>query len=333
LVQIFEKHLEVQPVGVKDDFFELGGHSLTALRIVSEIEETFNRSIPIPEFIEALTVEKISKTLHTSDSSHSLLYLIGLQTLGAKPPLFCVPASATTAMRFEKLAKYLGEDQPVYGFEYAGMDGKSEPFTSIHNMAQAFIQELRTVQPKGPYYLTGVCYGGVVAFEMAQQLLTQGQEVAFIGVLDSNFPPRNRKSLIYYYILTKQFIANIRGTEYKIHVPNLERASKGFSDDDPLKKRFQHAFTTHHIARMGYSSPPYPGVITRFSTDSPHAHRSTKGWQNATTRALDVQIIPGGHGARKPEGQTSFMKEPNIQMLAQVLNDKLEKARLDVEAS
>jgi len=333
LVQIFEKHLGVQPVGVKDDFFELGGHSLTAIRIVSDIEETLSKSIPIPEFVEAHTVEKLAKNIQAQDQLPSLLYLVGLQTKGTKPPLFCVPPSASTAMQVEKLAKYLGEDQPVYSFEYAGMDGKSEPFTSINMMAKAFIQELRIVQPEGPYYLSGLCFGGLVAFDMAQQLVSQGQEVAFIGVLDSNFPPRNRKSLIYYYILTKQFIANIRGTEYKLHVPDLERASKGFSDDDPLKKRFQHAFTTHHVARMGYSSPPYPGVITRFSTDSPHAHRSTKGWQNASTKALDVQMIPGGHGARKQEGQTSFMKEPNIQVLSQILSDKLEKARAIAEGN
>jgi amino acid adenylation domain-containing protein len=328
LVQIFEKHLGVQPVGVKDDFFELGGHSLSAIRIVSDIEETLNKSIPIPEFIEALTVEKISKTLLTSDSSPSLLYLVGLQTLGAKPPLFCVPASATSAMRFEQLAKYLGKDQPVYSFEYAGMDGKSEPFTSIHNMAQAFIQELRTVQPKGPYYLTGLCYGGVVAFEMAQRLVNQGHQVAFLGVLDSNFPPEKRISLIYYYILTKQFIAKIQGSNLKVNVPGLERASKRFTDTDPLKIRFQHIFTTHHIARMGYSSQPYPGKITRFSTDSPHARRSTKGWAKATTGGLDVLMTPGGHGARKQEGQTSFMQEPNVQIVAQKLAEKLKEAKL-----
>jgi amino acid adenylation domain-containing protein len=329
LVEIFEKHLEVQPVGVRDDFFELGGQSLVAIRIVSEIEEAFQRSIPIPEFMETLTVEKLAQKLRDQDPLPSLRHVVGLQVGGSKPPLFCVPPSAATAMQAERLVKYLGDDQPFYGFEYAGMDGKSEPFSSIQMMGQAFVQELRMVKTEGPYYLCGLCFGGLVAFEMAQQLVASGQKVAFLGVLDSNFPPRRRNPLLYYYTLTRQFIANLRGTEYKIFVPDLERASRKFSGDDQLKKRFQHAFTVHHVARLGYASPPYPGLITRFATDSPHAHRATKSWRQATTVGLDLQMVPGGHGARKAEGQTSFMAEPNIQVLASKLNASLEKARIN----
>ena len=171
MVHIFEKHLEVYPVGVKDNFFELGGHSLTAIRIITEIEETLNQSIPMPDFIKALTVEKITESLQAQSQRPSFLYLVDFRTSGTKPPLFCVPPAGTTAMRFEKLIKYLGDDQPAYSFEYAGMDGKTEPFTTIQFMAQAFIQELRVVQPEGPYFICGMCFGGIVAYEMAQQLI------------------------------------------------------------------------------------------------------------------------------------------------------------------
>jgi hypothetical protein len=81
---------------------------------------------------------------------------------------------------------------------------------------------------------------------------------------------------------------------------------------------------------LGYATPPYPGLITRFSTNSPHARRATKGWRGATTVGLDLQMVPGGHGARKAEGQTSFMAEPNIQVLASKLSACLEKARNNV---
>lgn len=330
LVKLFEKHLEFHPIGVEDDFFELGGDSLLAIHIVSEIEEVFHFSLPIQEFIEAMNVENLAKKLQNQDASSSNRYLVALQPSGSKPPLFCVPPSAATAMQAEKLAKYLEADQPVYGFEYAGMDGKSEPFSSVQRMAEAFIQDIRNLQPKGPYYLCGLCFGGLVAFEIAQQLVAQGEKVAFLGVIDSNFPPRKKISFFYYYILTKQFISNLRGIEFTIPIPTREVASREFANNDPLKKRIQHVFTIHHIARMRYASPPYPGVITRFSTNSPHAQRTIRGWEKATSGGLDFQIIPGGHGARKKAGQTSFMREPNIQVLAQKLENSLKKARMEV---
>jgi amino acid adenylation domain-containing protein len=329
LVNIFEKHLGVTPIGIKDNFFELGGHSLTAIQIVTNIEESLNHSIPIPEFIKALTVEKLANSLQSNDQLSSFLYLVALQTSGSKPPLFCIPPSADTAMRFETLAKYLGTDQPVYGFEYAGMDGKSEPFSTIPNMARAYIHELRLVQPDGPYYVCGLTFGGIVAYEIAQQLVRQGHKVAFLGVLDSNFYPRKRRSPLYYYILTKRFFANIRGKDLNIYVPALDRALNRFDGNDTLRDRYIHVYTINHIARMEYSSPPYPGLITRFMTDSRHARRATKGWSKATSRDMDIVSIPGYHGM-VVEGQSGFMSEPNIQTMAAKLEESLDKARFNL---
>ncbi len=331
LVNIFEKYLTVQPVGIRDDFFELGGTSLLAIRIVSDLERTYQKSITIPEFMELRNVEKIAKKIQNQGASSLFHYLVPVQATGSDPPLFCVPPSAATAMQMANLSKYLGEDQPLYGFEYSGMDGVSEPFTSIPMIARAFVQDLRRIQPQGPYYICGLCVGGIVAFEMAQQLLAKGHKVAFLGVLDSNFPPRRKKPLIYYYLLTKQYIAKIRGNEFLMSIPKQERGGVAFDDDDDLRKRLQYVFTTHHIARMGYASPPYPGVITRFSTDSPHARRATRGWEKITKGGLNLQMIPGGHGQKRPEGQASFMREPNIQVLAQKLSDSLVKARKEAE--
>ena len=331
LVRIFEKHLDIQPIGIRDNFFELGGHSLSAIQIVTEIEEKLNHSFPIPEFINALTVEKIASIIQSRDRVDSFNYLVDLKTNGSLPPLFCVPPSASTAIRFEKMVNHIGVDQPVYGFEYAGMDGKSEPFSTVKMMAQSFIKEMRVVQPKGPYYLAGLCFGGIVAFEMAQQLVSQGQKVAFLGVMDSNFFPRKRKHFLYYYILVKQFIANLRDKELDIIVPSLDYRVKKFAEDDPLKQRFRHAYTVHYIARLRYSTEPYPELITKFTTDSYRARFSTRGWAKVAGGGLEDHLIPGGHSGLG-RGQTSFMAEPYIQAFVEQLTECLEKARRNINS-
>ena len=327
LVELFEKYLNIQPVGIQDDFFELGGDSLLVMRIVSEIGKSFNKSISIPEFIAIRNVEKIANQIQNKAVQPAYSYIVPLRKTGSNPPLFCVPPSAATAAQMDNLVKYIGEDQPVYGFEYAGMDGVSQPFTTIPAIAQAFIKDVQKIQPQGHYYICGLCLGGVVAFEIAQQLVAKGEKVAFLGVMDSNFPPQAKKPFVYYFLITRQYLANILGQEFLIPLPERGGISRDGLKDETLKLGIHRTFTAHHIARMAYTSPPYPGVITRFSTNSPHTRRTTRGWRKMTSAGLDLQWIPGGHGAHKPEGQTSFMREPNIQIVAEKLRACLQKAR------
>jgi len=146
------------------------------------------------------------------------------------------------------------------------------------------------------YYLGGICFGGIVAYEIAQQLLAGGQKIAFLGIFDSNFYPLKRKPHLYYYVMTKQFIVNLRGKELNIIVPSLDMMLNRFAGDDILKARFKHVYTVNYLARLRYSSPTYPGLITKFTTDSFHARLSTKGWSKATSMDLDLQLITGFHG-------------------------------------
>jgi thioesterase domain-containing protein len=86
---------------------------------------------------------------------------------------------------YQKLARYLGEDQPVYGLQAQGLDGKENPLTQVEDMASLYLQEIRTIQPQGPYFLGGLSFGGMVSFEMAQTLHAQGQEVALLALIDT----------------------------------------------------------------------------------------------------------------------------------------------------
>ena len=95
------------------------------------------------------------------------------------------------------MTKYLAPDYPLYGLQSQGLDGVSEPLHSIEEMAERYLQEIRAVQPTGPYYLGGYCLGGTVAYEMAQRLQAAGEEVALVAMLDTyNFSRALKSSFI-----------------------------------------------------------------------------------------------------------------------------------------
>jgi thioesterase domain-containing protein len=103
-------------------------------------------------------------------------------------PLFCVHSLGANLVSFHKIASLMRRDRAVYGLQPHGLDGRQAPLESIDAMASAYIQEIRKKQPHGPYYLAGVCIGGVLAYEIAQQLRAVGEKVALVALIDSFLP-------------------------------------------------------------------------------------------------------------------------------------------------
>ena len=188
LVAIWEQVLGVSGIGVRENFFELGGHSLLALRIFGEIERSLGRRLPMVTLFQAPTIEQLADILTQEAWSASWNSLIAIQTGGGLPPFFAVPGLGGNVLGFLEFAKLLGPDQPFYGLQSRGLDGIEKPFTRIEDMAAHYINEIRQVQPEGPYYLGGTCIGGVVAYEMAQQLQEQGHKVSLLTLMET-WPP------------------------------------------------------------------------------------------------------------------------------------------------
>ncbi|MGD1000436.1 MAG: amino acid adenylation domain-containing protein [Candidatus Brocadiia bacterium] len=187
LARIWGNVLGVEPIGVQDNFFELGGHSLAAARLFAEIEEVFGKSLPLPLLLQAPTIEQLAAALRRDGRDEPGTFITGIQAKGSRPPLFCV--ETLNAGIFVHLARRLGPEQPCYGLHPLGLPRSRKPRVSIESLAARYLEEVRKVQPKGPYFLCGMCTGGVVAYEMAQQLKARGDEVAFLALLDTFSPP------------------------------------------------------------------------------------------------------------------------------------------------
>lgn len=186
MIVLWKKVFGFHTIDVAQNFFELGGDSIMAARLFEQIKKTFDRALPLTVLLEAPTIRQLSQILcdKTTCSSTSL---VPVRTKGAHPPLFLVHGHGGEPLFCWKLSGRLGPDQPVYGLRSRAHCG--EPMQhSVPEMAAHYLETIRGVQPDGPYYLGGYCFGGMVAYEMARMLTEQGHEVAFLAMFNTPAP-------------------------------------------------------------------------------------------------------------------------------------------------
>jgi len=184
LTEIWESLLQVERVSVKDNFFDLGGHSLLAVKLLAHINHSLGRNLSVVSVFQAPTVEQMAQLVRQQGWKSPGESLVVVQPNGSKPPFFCVHGYAG----YTGLVTHLGQDQPVYGL-VQGLDGKRF-YTRVEDLAAHYLRDVRSICPKGPYFLGGHSFGGLVAFEMAQQLRRAGDEVGLLALIDPT-PPRH----------------------------------------------------------------------------------------------------------------------------------------------
>jgi thioesterase domain-containing protein/acyl carrier protein len=228
LAAIWEQVLGVASIGMRDNFFDLGGHSLLALQIFRAVEQTFGARLPMSLLLQAPTIESFAELLSQGNRSTGWGALVAIQPGGTKPPFFGVPGVGGNVLVFARLARLLGPDQPFYGLQARGLDGEASPFTHVEEMAAHYLHEIRAVRPNGPYLIGGTCTGGVVAYEMAQQLVARGERVT-LAIMESWHPrsyqvSRSAQSVLLWPILYSLRKA-ISYRQESRHLPLRERVS------------------------------------------------------------------------------------------------------------
>jgi len=338
LTSIWEQVLGIQSIGVRDNFFDLGGHSLLAVRLFAQIEKIFGQNIPLTILFQAPTIEQLADILRQKGYSMPWSSLVLIQPGGEKPPLFCVPPAACTALTFANLAHHLGAEQPVYGLQPLGLDGKQQPHNRVEDMAAHYIKEIRTVQPEGPYYLGGTCFGGFVAFEMAQQLQAQGCTVNLLALFDTA-PP-------YFATPTRFLNADkmghyVRRFLYHFKFGQLKQALNFFfvyryrrwlkrrivyRFGNSQERRIQKVMKAHETALRNYVVRDYLGKITLFRSSEDRALENDSdgfwksiSWEKLAKGGFDCHVIEGSH--------QELFQEPRIQELADKLNICLDEVQ------
>lgn len=318
LVKLWEPILGRRPIGVRQNFFELGGHSLLAVRLMHRVEQEFGKRLPIAALLQAPTIEQLANVLRGEGCASDWSSLVPIKPSGSKPPLFCVHGGGGTVIVYRELAQHLGPDQPIYGLQAQGLDGKQPRLNRVEDMAVHYLKEIRAIQPHGPYFLGGLSFGGTVAFEMAQQLHAQGEQVGLLFLLDT-FPGS--------YEATPALLRKLWKMPRNEQFEYIGRKIGGYQ----LRKRINRYFLPRALkdvraainqAGMHYAIRPYAGPVTLFyaSEKSLRGARDPRaGWQSLAAGGLEVYEIPGGH--------VSILAEPQVRVLAKHLQACLDRAQ------
>ncbi len=193
LLAMWKALLGVANLCVTDNFFDMGGHSLLMTRMAIEIEATWNKELPINILFEAPTIRQLAAFLRNEQSDRQTVVPFRIE--GSQPPIFCVPGARGNLLFAHSLVQHWGDrDHPVYGLQEPLITDINPLPESIPTIATYYIQQLKTIQSEGPYHLIGYSIGGLIAYEMAQQLRSEGHEVALLGLLDPAPPIATTRS-------------------------------------------------------------------------------------------------------------------------------------------
>jgi amino acid adenylation domain-containing protein len=319
LTEIWEGVLGIQPIGVRDNFFDLGGHSMLAAQLFTKITQVFDQSLPLVTLFQAPTVEQLANVLCKNQEGDSADWspLVAIRSSGSRRPFFCIPGNLGNVFAdLGHLARHLGSDQPFYGLQ----DGIGNP-TQIEALATCYLDEIRPIQSVGPYLLGGICSGGVVAFEMAQQLLARGQQVPLLALVEPVPPPIPR--LGSYLDLAASFFRRFT-RRFGHHSRNVSQLG---SVDQKAYFRLKAKLVANSWALRRYAPRPYPGRIYLFLTAESlnSAHSPQLGWRKLAAGGAEVHEIPGSHDSITGANGTKI-EEAHMQALAEQLRACIDQA-------
>jgi amino acid adenylation domain-containing protein len=333
LSQIWSQILNVRAIARDDNFFDLGGNSLLALRLFKQIQKAFEINLPLATLFTAPTIAQLASLMLDQGWSAPWSSLVSIQPHGTKPPFFCVHPLGGNVLCYQPLAEALGTDQPFYGLQARGLDGKQTPLTSVEEIAADYIQEIKLIQPQGPYFLGGHSFGGFVAYEMARQLEQQGENVAMVALIDSlgpNYVDKHtfaEKMQIHLNNLTQ--LSPSRALDYLqvrveffLRQKVLKLIQKRYFQIASLflsSKQKPLAVMNRYDILLNYNPQTYGGKLTLLRArvrDVKGYSDPNGGWGGLALGGVDVFEIPGDH--------LTMLVQPKLgQILTEQINDSV----------
>lgn len=327
LLEIWRDLLRNPQVKADDDFFALGGHSLQAVQIFHRFNRTTGVNLPLATLLSARTVRALAREyLHAGAHAEGVPHaqprpdpwapLVPIRPQGDRLPMFFVHAVGGNVLNYRVLAEAIPEGVPVYGLQALGLDGKTAPLENIEAMAERYVREIRALQPHGPYHLAGGSMGGMIAYEMAQQLVAAGEKVGLLGLVDTSaeFGIRYREEAKHGLASrVRRLQRRMQGQTLGERLSTLgdavsrrlqarqlrQQAQQARADGAALPHdiRYAEMEAIHTRAYIKYVVQPYPDAVVLFrASEQPEGLRDKPalGWEGLVG-SIRIIAIPGSH--------------------------------------
>ena len=303
LVAIWERLLRSGPVGVDEDFFALGGDSLLALQLLLEVEKTFGMRFSDAILYEASTAAGLAAVLRSRRSTAERVSIVPLKPNGTRPPLYiCLHVGERGATAYRHLVNHIDTDQPIVGVQSRGVDAVGAQQRRVADVAVDYVTAIVGQQPEGPYCLCGHSDAGVLAYEVARQLVASGRDVAFLGLIDTACPTRDGMGSVrsiaaelWKWLRLKRF--SLSDISVRVSLVRLL-----YRIVPSLRVPNRHLALWNSVARNAmykeYAPRPYPGRVTMFlATRRPEVQRAIPqfGWREHVTGGFNVREVEGNH--------------------------------------
>jgi amino acid adenylation domain-containing protein len=334
LVAIFTKLFGAKGLSATANFFDLGGDSLQMIALLTQIEKTFGQHVSIATLFESPMISQLADVLRSQSSTQS--ELIPVQAVGHLPPFFCFGAGPL----FRLLATRLGTERPFLSVapnRYSATFMQLHPSYKIKEIAEYAARIICDYQSEGPYYLGGWSASGVVAYEIAQNLMAKGHEVRLLVLFDVKQPSSSPKAFKAEWLNARREKVKFLANELKdLQLQNVHRymGEKTASLRQrvrratwkllyPVRSRLRGSVIKNEedfylAALVGYEPKPYSGRVVFFNAASRPEGRAwdfSQGWRTVVTGRFDVHEIPGDH--------RSIFLEPNVRQLAETMTKYL----------
>ena len=352
LTEIWSLMLQCEKISIHDNFFDLGGHSILAIKLLNQIQKSFNQELSLTSLFQNPTVAQLAQQLSQVEVQEFISDLLVLQPSGQKIPIFCVAGSNGHAFYFRDLAINFADEHPVYGLETPGRDGSHPLPISVEDHASSLIETLRQKQAKSPYILIGYSSGCSVTLEMAFQLEQQGETISLLGLFDAGLVANpdyitQRSDLDWIWNMIERIEA-VKGISLGLNYEQLaaqsddqnrwELAAEALYRHNVLPEHSTLSLLKTNLEVMKRVTLNYAAYQPNFVISAPivlfraqdakeivvqehqamsHYEQSDWGWQPYSNKPVQVVSVPGNHG--------QMLYEPNVKVLADQLKKSIQE--------
>lgn len=317
LQAMWEQLFGISPIGIDDNFFDIGGHSLLAMRLLMAIQRSTHQTFTLGTLLQSPTIRQLAGVIDAG-AWEVPVPLVQLKP-GAGRPFFLVHSLAGTFLELWAVLRALETSRPVLGLQARGLVAGQAPHLRVGDMASEYIEHMRCVQPSGPYALGGYSFGGLVAFEMAQQLCRDGESVELLALIDTHAHGRYLplgQWLRYCVERTHSRLRTLMSLPGRERIGYLQKKATVLVDRirarfglvpsrpdlvgdivreanlPPTLRRVRGAML---LAMRDYRPQPYPGKAVFLRAAGPGEYDPLPLWRKVMRGGLEVVVTPGNH--------------------------------------